>query len=90
VQQFVEEDYLRWDSLGEFLALAASLEHLGNRYDNAAARVLAKTWTRPTASSWTTTSRRRASWVASTTAAATSTSRCTGPRPWPRRTKMPH
>jgi len=41
VQQFVEEDYLRWDSLGEFLALAASLEHLGNRYDNAAARVLA-------------------------------------------------
>ena len=42
VQQFVEEDYLRWDSLGEFLALAASLEHLGNRYDNAAAKVLAK------------------------------------------------
>ena len=42
VQQFVEENYLRWDSLGEFLALAASLEHLGNRYDNAAARVLAK------------------------------------------------
>ena len=42
VQQFVEEDYLRWDSLGEFLALAASLEHLGNRYGNAAARVLAK------------------------------------------------
>ncbi|MEG2804884.1 NADP-dependent isocitrate dehydrogenase [Stenotrophomonas sp.] len=43
VQQFVEEDYLRWDSLGEFLALAASLEHLGNRYDNAGASVLAKT-----------------------------------------------
>ncbi len=43
VQQFLEEDYLRWDSLGEFLALAASLEHLGNRYDNAAAKVLAKT-----------------------------------------------
>ncbi|KAB7766812.1 NADP-dependent isocitrate dehydrogenase [Xanthomonas maliensis] len=43
VQQFVEENCLRWDSLGEFLALAASLEHLGNRYDNAAARVLAKT-----------------------------------------------
>jgi len=42
VQQFTEEDYLRWDSLGEFLALAASLEHLGNRYDNAAAKVLAK------------------------------------------------
>lgn len=42
VQQFIEENYLRWDSLGEFLALAASLEHLGNRHDNAAARVLAK------------------------------------------------
>ncbi|KRG65586.1 isocitrate dehydrogenase [Stenotrophomonas humi] len=41
VQQFVEEDYLRWDSLGEFLALAASLEHLGQRYDNKAAAVLA-------------------------------------------------
>ncbi len=42
VQQFVEEDYLRWDSLGEFLALAASLEHLAQRYDNPAAAVLAK------------------------------------------------
>ncbi len=41
VQQFVEENYLRWDSLGEFLALAASLEHLGNAYDNPKARVLA-------------------------------------------------
>ncbi|TWH99177.1 isocitrate dehydrogenase [Luteimonas cucumeris] len=41
VQQFIEEDYLRWDSLGEFLALAASLEHLANRYDHARARVLA-------------------------------------------------
>ncbi|AHX14950.1 isocitrate dehydrogenase [Dyella jiangningensis] len=43
VQQFLEEDCLRWDSLGEFLALAASLEHLANRYDNADVRVLAKT-----------------------------------------------
>jgi isocitrate dehydrogenase len=42
VQQFVEEGYLRWDSLGEFLALAASLEHLGQTYDNPAALVLAK------------------------------------------------
>ena len=41
VQQFVEENYLRWDSLGEFLALAASLEHLGNAYDNPKAKVLA-------------------------------------------------
>jgi isocitrate dehydrogenase len=42
VQQFVEEGYLRWDSLGEFLALAASLEHLGQTYDNPAATALAK------------------------------------------------
>jgi isocitrate dehydrogenase len=43
VQQFVAENYLRWDSLGEFLALAASLEHLANRYDNPKAKVLADT-----------------------------------------------
>lgn len=42
VQQFLEENYLRWDSLGEFLALAASLEHLAQRYGNARAAVLAK------------------------------------------------
>lgn len=43
VQQFIQEGYLRWDSLGEFLALAASLEHLGQTYDNPAALTLAKT-----------------------------------------------
>ena len=43
VQQFVAENYLRWDSLGEFLALAVSLEHLGNNYDNAKAKVLGAT-----------------------------------------------
>ncbi|HEV2540849.1 MAG TPA: NADP-dependent isocitrate dehydrogenase [Frateuria sp.] len=42
VQQFLEEDYLRWDSLGEFLALAASFEHLAERYGNRRAAVLAK------------------------------------------------
>ncbi|HEX5757150.1 MAG TPA: NADP-dependent isocitrate dehydrogenase [Arenimonas sp.] len=42
VQQFVEENYLRWDSLGEFLALAASFEHLANTTGNAKARVLAE------------------------------------------------
>ncbi|GAB2511220.1 NADP-dependent isocitrate dehydrogenase [Pseudoxanthomonas sangjuensis] len=41
VQQFLAEDYLRWDSLGEFLALAASLEHLGEACGNAKAKVLA-------------------------------------------------
>ncbi|MBM7051124.1 NADP-dependent isocitrate dehydrogenase [Rothia sp. ZJ1223] len=43
VQQLVEENHLRWDSLGEFLAIAASFEHLAKNYDNAAAQVLADT-----------------------------------------------
>ncbi len=43
VQQFLQENHLRWDSLGEFLALSASLEHLGQRDDNAQLDVLAKT-----------------------------------------------
>ncbi|MDQ3205720.1 MAG: NADP-dependent isocitrate dehydrogenase [Pseudomonadota bacterium] len=43
VQQFEQENHLRWDSLGEFLALAASLEHLAERYGNPAAQVLADT-----------------------------------------------
>ncbi len=43
VQQFVEENYLRWDSLGEFLALAASLEHLAQQTNNQRAQILADT-----------------------------------------------
>jgi isocitrate dehydrogenase len=43
VQQFNEEGHLRWDSLGEFLALAVSLEHLGDKYDNSRAKLLSKT-----------------------------------------------
>ena len=43
VQQLVEENHLRWDSLGEFLALAVSLEDLGLKYKNTRAVVLAKT-----------------------------------------------
>ena len=43
VQQFVEEGHLRWDSLGEFLALAVSLEHLGQTNNNEEALVLAET-----------------------------------------------
>ncbi|MBS0320940.1 MAG: NADP-dependent isocitrate dehydrogenase [Proteobacteria bacterium] len=43
VQQFLEEDYLRWDSLGEFLALQASLEDLATKSGNAKAAVLAET-----------------------------------------------
>ncbi len=43
VQQFQEESYLRWDSLGEFMALAASFEHLANTQNNKKAQVLADT-----------------------------------------------
>ena len=43
VEQFVEENYLRWDSLGEFLALAASFEHLSQVTGNKKAQVLAST-----------------------------------------------
>ncbi|MGK2929632.1 MAG: NADP-dependent isocitrate dehydrogenase, partial [Acidimicrobiales bacterium] len=43
VQQFEKENHLRWDSLGEFLALAVSLEHLGESAGNARAALLAKT-----------------------------------------------
>jgi isocitrate dehydrogenase len=48
VQQLVEENYLRWDSLGEFLALAVSLEHLAQTTDNPRAQVLADTLDRAT------------------------------------------
>ncbi|POA97873.1 NADP-dependent isocitrate dehydrogenase [Chromobacterium sinusclupearum] len=43
VQQLLEENHLRWDSLGEFLALAVSLEELGIKTDNEKAKILAKT-----------------------------------------------
>ena len=43
VQQFQDEGYLRWDSLGEYLALGVSLEHLSRKFNNAKAQVLAET-----------------------------------------------
>ncbi len=43
VEQFLEEGHLRWDSLGEFCALVASLEHLGNAFDNDKAQLFADT-----------------------------------------------
>ncbi|MGZ5210536.1 MAG: NADP-dependent isocitrate dehydrogenase, partial [Kaistella sp.] len=41
IEQFIEEGYLRWDSLGEFMALQASLEHLAQTQNNEKAQVLA-------------------------------------------------
>ena len=49
VQQFLEEGFLRWDSLGEFMALAESLDHLGRTYKNPTAQILAKTLDQATA-----------------------------------------
>jgi isocitrate dehydrogenase len=49
VQQLIKENHLRWDSLGEFLALAASFDHLARRYDNDTAGHLAVTLDRATA-----------------------------------------
>jgi isocitrate dehydrogenase len=48
VQQLLKENYLRWDSLGEFLALAVSFEHLAQTTDNARAQILADTLDRAT------------------------------------------
>ena len=49
VQQFVEEGHLRWDSLGEYLAMAVSLEDLGEKTDNDRAKLLGATLTEATA-----------------------------------------
>jgi len=49
VQQFQQEGYLRWDSLGEFLALVPSLEHLSQASNNSSAKILADTLDRATA-----------------------------------------
>ena len=48
VQQFVKEGHLRWDSLGEYLAIAVSLEHMGQTTDNARAVLLGQTLTEAT------------------------------------------
>ena len=49
VEQLLQENHLRWDSLGEFLALAVSFEHLGETTGNARAKILADTLDRATA-----------------------------------------
>ena len=81
VQQLVKENYLRWDSLGEFLALAVSLEHFADATGNERARVLGRD---PRPGDGDVPQREQvadpARWAASTTAAATSTWRCTGPQ----------
>ena len=90
VQQFLEENHLRWDSLGEFLALGPSLELLAEQDRQRARR---RCWpTRSIARSAICsrrTARRHATSASSTTAAATSTSPCTGPASSPSRAMTP-
>ena len=89
VQQLVKENYLRWDSLGEFFALAASSSTSPAYDDNARAKVLADTLDRATETFLNEDSRRAAGWARSTTAARTSTSASTGPRSWRSRPTTP-
>ena len=90
VQQFVKENHLRWDSLGEFLALAESLEFLADKTDNAARRGARqrRSTGRPAGCSRRAAPphARPASW---TTGEATPTWRSTGRPSWPRRPTTP-
>ena len=90
VQQLVKENYLRWDSLGEFLALAVSFEHLAETTGNAA-RADPGRHPRPRDRHLPGREQvaRAARSARSTTAAATSTSRSTGPRSWRSRPTTP-
>jgi isocitrate dehydrogenase len=90
VQQLTEENHLRWDSLGEFLALAVSLEDLGIKKATSAPFCSPRPSTQPPASCSTTASRRRPRPASSTTAAPSSTWPCTGPRNWPTRPRTPN
>ena len=80
VQQLVKENHLRWDSLGEFLALAVSLEKLRTRATTRARRSSAAARRGDGQAAGGTAGRRRGASASSTTAARTSTSRCTGRR----------
>jgi isocitrate dehydrogenase len=74
VQQFVEEGHLRWDSLGEFLAIAVSLEDLANKTENAKAQVLADCLNSAIGNFWMRTNLPPAKSMRSTTGAVISTS----------------
>ena len=90
VQQLVKENYLRWDSLGEFLALAESFEKFAEVTDNPKAKVLGLALDRATGT-WLNENRSPGPQARhrSTTAAATSTWRSTGPASWPSRPTTP-
>jgi isocitrate dehydrogenase len=89
VQQLVKEDYLRWDSLGEFLAWPSRSSSSARRPTTPARRCSAARSTRRPAACWRRAARRPARSGSSTTAAATSTWRCTGRRRWHGRPTTP-
>ena len=89
VKQLVEENHLRWDSLGEFLALGVVWKTWASRPATRRPRSWPRRWMPRPASCWTTTRARRARPVSSTTVAASSTSPCTGRRNSPRRPTTP-
>ena len=85
VQQFLGEGHLRWDSLGEFLALAVSIEDIAEKTDNHAARIVAAALNEANARYLErTTSHRRGRSTNTTIEAAISTWRCTGLKLWRR------
>jgi isocitrate dehydrogenase len=73
VQQFQKENHLRWDSLGEFMALGASFEHLAERFDHAQAHIIGKALDEATAQYLRNGKAPSASAARSTIAAASST-----------------
>jgi isocitrate dehydrogenase len=89
VQQFVKEGHLRWDSLGEFLALLSRSSTWPRPLAMPAPPCLATRSTMRLAACSSRTSPRHARSTRSTTAAATSTSLSTGHRPWPPRRRIP-
>ena len=86
VHQLVEENHLRWDSLGEFLALGACFEDIGIKTDNERAKILGKTLDDAIGKLLENNKTRRARPASSTTGAASSTSRCTGRKNLPTQT----
>ena len=88
VQQFEQENYLRWDSLGEFLALAVSLEHLATVHQIPKAKVLGAALDRPRKNFFPKINLRPGVWVGSIIAAVTSTLLSTGQRHWRPRKRM--
>ncbi len=88
VQQFEEENHLRWDSLGEFLALGASLEHLSQTTANAKAQVMADCLDQAIGQFLDNNKSPSVRWGSWITAAVITSWHSTGPARWPSRTRM--